>query len=235
MIICECIEKFRDKHNLIVGYRLRDSEGQIVDMWAAELKSAIKESRISVVNLELKKDGRLVDIMSKETKSIRNKGSAEYAAKEAMVEGLLKVINKNCGKYKNAEVFRRTQTGVVRISTSMHVIAKVSYGGGIDRYGWVGIGFEVDAVGEKAICYIRATQPKKVRILGTVRCGHIEEDLNTIYNTYAVFRFIRCNSLLNRLLGRNSDKTYSPEDLEVICRSLDKNDKKNTINGVYTG
>lgn len=32
MIQCKCIEKFRDKNNRIIGYKLEDNQGSIQDI-----------------------------------------------------------------------------------------------------------------------------------------------------------------------------------------------------------
>ena len=61
MIQAKCIQKFRDKNNHIIGYRLQDINGQTQDVQADNLKQAIKSNHINILNLTLTKDGRLVD------------------------------------------------------------------------------------------------------------------------------------------------------------------------------
>lgn len=66
MIQAKCIQKFRDKHNQIYGYRLQDINGQIQDVKPENLKLAIKNNQIHVVNLTLTSDNRLVDTTEKQ-------------------------------------------------------------------------------------------------------------------------------------------------------------------------
>ena len=61
MIICKCIQKFRDKHGRIYGYRLVAMNGDTKDIRAKALKNAIINKQVSVVNLSMTSDGRLID------------------------------------------------------------------------------------------------------------------------------------------------------------------------------
>ena len=69
MIQAKCIQKFRDKSNHIYGYRLVDFNGQTQDVQPKNLKQAIVNKQIHVVNLTLTKDGRLVDTTEERLKS----------------------------------------------------------------------------------------------------------------------------------------------------------------------
>ena len=69
MIQAKCIEKFRDKNGNIYGYRLRDINGQTQDVKPENLKQAIKNKQIHVVNLTLTSDNRLVDSSEKQLQS----------------------------------------------------------------------------------------------------------------------------------------------------------------------
>lgn len=60
MVRATCTQKFRDKHNVIKGYRLVDTEGKIKDVKSEALKQAIKDKKIEVVNLTLTSDDRLM-------------------------------------------------------------------------------------------------------------------------------------------------------------------------------
>lgn len=61
MINAKCIHKFRDNHDRITGYRLVDINGQTNDISSEDLKKAILNRQINVLNLTLTKDKRLVD------------------------------------------------------------------------------------------------------------------------------------------------------------------------------
>ena len=65
----KCIQKFRGKHNKIIGYRLVDDKGNVKDVKAEKLKQVIAAGKLSVSNLTLTADGRLVTTSEKDTKS----------------------------------------------------------------------------------------------------------------------------------------------------------------------
>ena len=71
MITVQCIEKFRDKQGRIYGYRIRDISGQTKDVKPENLKRAIANKQIQIVNLTLTSDGRLVDKASDNLKNIK--------------------------------------------------------------------------------------------------------------------------------------------------------------------
>ena len=60
MIKAICIQKFK-KNNRIYGYRLQDSQGNTKDVYADQLKQAIKNQQINIINLTLPSDNRLID------------------------------------------------------------------------------------------------------------------------------------------------------------------------------
>ena len=61
MVICKCIEKVRDKNNVIVEYRLCDSNNMCLTIKPNQLKTAMKSNQIKVTNLKLTEDNRLID------------------------------------------------------------------------------------------------------------------------------------------------------------------------------
>lgn len=83
MIKVKCVDKFRDGQGKICGYRLMDCYGKTQDMFAETLKEEIKNNNISVINLTLTSDGRLVDSSEKPVKNEETKktnlGSATNA------------------------------------------------------------------------------------------------------------------------------------------------------------
>ena len=66
MIQAKCIQKFRDDKGKIYGYRLIDINGQTQDVQSDNLKLAIRNKKIHVVNLTLTTDNRLVDTTEKQ-------------------------------------------------------------------------------------------------------------------------------------------------------------------------
>ena len=59
--IALCLDKYRDKNGIIIGYKLETMHGFTVTKSAKEVKDYIKNNRVYVVNLTLTSDGRLVD------------------------------------------------------------------------------------------------------------------------------------------------------------------------------
>ena len=59
MIQVTCIQKFK-KNNRIYGYRLQDSQGNTRDVTPDQLKTAIKNQQITIINLTLTSDNRLI-------------------------------------------------------------------------------------------------------------------------------------------------------------------------------
>lgn len=57
------IVKFKDKAGKILGYRLRDESGNEQNIASEQLKHLIKTKQIYVNNLQLSRDGRLIDII----------------------------------------------------------------------------------------------------------------------------------------------------------------------------
>lgn len=66
MIQAKCIQKFRDKTGKIYGYRLQDLNGNTQDVQPENLKVAIRNKQIHIVNLTLTTDNRLVDTTEKQ-------------------------------------------------------------------------------------------------------------------------------------------------------------------------
>lgn len=75
MTNAKCIQKFRNKNNVIIGYRLmlHDGKNSVMDIEAQKLKNAIKSKKIHVVNLTLTSDNRLVDTKDEIIETEKNK------------------------------------------------------------------------------------------------------------------------------------------------------------------
>lgn len=69
MLVCKCIEKFRNNNGKIYGYRLIDLNNQTQDVTAENLKKAIASNNIKIINLKLTSDGRLIDSNEKQLKN----------------------------------------------------------------------------------------------------------------------------------------------------------------------
>lgn len=66
MITCKCITKLRDNKNRIYGYTLQDINGQKQNVKADNLKEAIRNNSVHVINLKLTSDNRLIDCVEKQ-------------------------------------------------------------------------------------------------------------------------------------------------------------------------
>ena len=56
----KCIQKIRDKNNNITGYVLQDCTGKQVTVSSKELKDAIVNKKIQIINLKLTVDNKLI-------------------------------------------------------------------------------------------------------------------------------------------------------------------------------
>lgn len=89
MVQAKCVQKFRDKHGNIFGYRLQDQSGNIRDVKSDELKQAMKSQQLDVINLTLTSDNRLIDGIVKQNDS--NKRADDRI--KTYVELIIKKLN----------------------------------------------------------------------------------------------------------------------------------------------
>jgi hypothetical protein len=95
----KCIEKFRDKNNTIVGYRLADINGKTIDVKPDTLKNFIRTGQINVVNLTLTSDNRLLSCETKQSELVNMyKDTIKQSAKQHVNE-----INRNAIKAKSSD------------------------------------------------------------------------------------------------------------------------------------
>lgn len=66
MLWCKCIQKIRDNNGVIVEYEIADLNGEHRIVSKDALKNAIVNKQVSVVNLKLAKDGKLMDRATEE-------------------------------------------------------------------------------------------------------------------------------------------------------------------------
>ena len=62
MIKVMCIQRFTNNRNQIYGYRIQDQQWKVMDIDATQLKVAIANNKISVINLRLTSDNRLLPV-----------------------------------------------------------------------------------------------------------------------------------------------------------------------------
>ena len=61
MVKAKCIEKVRNKNNIITGYTLQDNTGYTITVEPTQLKAKIASGEVEIVNLKLTPSGRLID------------------------------------------------------------------------------------------------------------------------------------------------------------------------------
>ncbi len=110
MITVTCTEKLRDKNNRIVGYELQDCNGKKMRFTSEQVKQAIFLQQITVKNLKLTSDGRLID----NTESAKPDGQLKSDGNNQLA-----LIN----KLKNMKCYQITQLNVDDIA---HLIEKMS-------------------------------------------------------------------------------------------------------------
>lgn len=81
----KCAQRMKDKNGIIVEYFLWDEQGKLVHMLPEQLKSAIALKQITVTNLKLTSDGRL--IVTREKDSSKNN---DFNTNKDKVLGLIK-------------------------------------------------------------------------------------------------------------------------------------------------
>lgn len=91
MILATCIQKFRDKNNIIIGYRLQDSNGAVIDVEPQKLKAVILSGQLEVSNLKLTSDGRLID--KRESTVIDKKENKQLELSYKEKQKLLQYVN----------------------------------------------------------------------------------------------------------------------------------------------
>lgn len=79
----KCLHKYRDKNSNIIGYGLIDIQGKPYKVSSNDLKQAIKQGRVQVVNLTLTADNRLIDgATMKEPHNLGGKNQIPYVPQE---------------------------------------------------------------------------------------------------------------------------------------------------------
>ncbi|MBO5390179.1 MAG: hypothetical protein J6A59_18955 [Lachnospiraceae bacterium] len=100
MVQAKCVQKFRDRHGIIYGYTIEDIYGNRKDVTPDDLKNAILNKQIDIVNLKLTSDNRLINkntdsqlnnIMTNKVE--KRESYIEYITKQAT--DIMNLINKS--------------------------------------------------------------------------------------------------------------------------------------------
>lgn len=73
MVYCQCIEKIKNKNGIITHYKIFDFENDTRVVTKEALKSVINAGKLTVVNLKLSVDNKLVDRSTEETANMIDK------------------------------------------------------------------------------------------------------------------------------------------------------------------
>ena len=84
MLKVKCVQKFRDKNNVIIGYRIIDQNGNTKDVSSESLKQVIQQGRLEVINLTLTSDNRLIDKGITQTPTQQTQKSIKQSPQEAI-------------------------------------------------------------------------------------------------------------------------------------------------------
>lgn len=110
MITVTCTEKLRDKSNRIVAYELQDCNGKRMRFNSEQVKQAVFLQQITITNLKLTSDGRLID----NTESVQSDGQSK-----SLENNQLALIN----KLKNMKCYQIMKLSIDDIA---HLIEKMS-------------------------------------------------------------------------------------------------------------
>lgn len=114
MITVTCTEKLRDKNNRIVGYELQDCNGKKMRFTSEQVKQAVFLQQITVKNLKLTSDGRLID----NTESVQSDSQSKSESK-SLENNQLTLIN----KLKSMKCYQIMQLSIDDLA---HIIEKMS-------------------------------------------------------------------------------------------------------------
>lgn len=96
----KCIQKFRDKNNNIIGYRLQDSNGSTRDVTPQQLKAVMKQCKLEISNLALTSDNRLIDKpinQEQDKQQVRNLTNIKNKILKMMMLGCVHNLKTTCG------------------------------------------------------------------------------------------------------------------------------------------
>jgi len=82
MIWCKCIGKIRDKNNIITDYEIVSLAGEKRVVSKEQLKMAIANNQVALVNMKIAKDGKLMDRAAEEEAQLTKKLTLGNASKE---------------------------------------------------------------------------------------------------------------------------------------------------------
>ena len=121
MLQAKCIQKFK-KNNQIYAYRLQDFQGNIKDVYSDQLKQAIKNQQIIIINLTLTSDNRLVSTTPTQQpqKSTTTQAKQSKISNEQIQNILAKAKLLNC--LKEVPTACNHKCYLISMSDTQHII-----------------------------------------------------------------------------------------------------------------
>lgn len=108
MIKVMCIQRFTNNRNQIYGYRIQDQQGKVMDIDATQLKVAIANNKISVINLRLTSDNRLLPVKPDN----EQQQSTNSTTKNKQQQSVNSNDNKSIDKQINAYIEKAKSIGI---------------------------------------------------------------------------------------------------------------------------
>lgn len=87
-MLVSCINKQRDNNGKIIKYQLQGRNNSLFELTSDELKDAIRANQITVSNLTLTSDNRLID--SDQMQKTRNKRKSNYSELDMLIDNMLR-------------------------------------------------------------------------------------------------------------------------------------------------
>lgn len=87
-MLVACINKQRDTNGKIIKYKLQGRNNSLFELTSDELKNAIRTNQLTVSNLTLTSDNRLVD--SDQMQRARDKSKSNYSELDIMIDNMLR-------------------------------------------------------------------------------------------------------------------------------------------------
>lgn len=104
MIKCKAIRKIKDHNNVTIGYVLKDESGQKVSFKSEDIKQHIKIGALSVENLKVTSDNKLIYSTNKAVTNSKTKKSMKYD-KISHIEAVNTKKNKTVGYTNYSDVY----------------------------------------------------------------------------------------------------------------------------------
>lgn len=195
------IETIRNENNRISGYRLQDKNGTVREMTSQELKRAIRERKIEVMNLKLTSDNRLIKREQgvKESNKIQPKAVSDDKISVVVQSGATftfdtdfvfditvesnEVVAKKLKNLRNSMVSIKIPKGVTKLESKLFH--------GCDYLQRVVMPNSVKSIGAECFMFCRNLQnieiPDSVKEIGEHCFSHACESLTAIvsHNSYA--------------------------------------------------